>query len=408
MRLTERNPLIIGIVAVVVILVGTVAALTIKADTFKPGYSISANFRDTAGLRGGDRVTMAGVLIGHVGSIKQDGDSVRVSLKINRGVQVAQGSSAAIQVETLLGRKAVALTPPAAADWTLLMHKGDHIAGLGGSPTEVLQVQSDAQAALATLDANTLNKFLADLAQVTTGKRDQVNAIIDGLGKLTATVNSRKDQVKSLIDAATSVSSTVEDHNASLLSAIDNLDAVVANLDARRSQLTQLLSSTQTAAGQLATVIGDNRTTLTDVLTKLQAVLDVVNKHQVDLAQTVSYLAGAVQGFSSVGYSGAQNTPNSWANIFTVGVGPASNDPIFGCNGQLSAALSIIIGPDPVTNCNQYTGPVAGAASTFTFGAAGLPVGKAGAATPPGAQTTHDALQSLLVPLLSGDLAVVK
>ncbi|MHB8466003.1 MAG: MCE family protein [Acidimicrobiales bacterium] len=410
MRLTERNPLIIGAIAVFVILIGTIAALTVKADTFAPSYGISANFRDTAGLMGGDRVTMAGVLVGHVGTITQDGDSVRVTLKINHGVQVASRSTAAIQVETLLGRKAVALTPPVDANWIDLMHKGDHIAGLGGSPTEVLQVQSDAQAALATLDANTLNKFLADLAQVTSGKRDQIHAIIDGLGKLTATVNSRKDEVSKLIDAATAVSSTVEDHNATLLSAIDNFDSVVANLDARRSQLTDLLSRTQTAAGQLATLIGDNRANLGDVLAKLQAVLDVVNKHQIDLAQTVSYLAGAVEGFSSVGYSGPQATPNTWANIFTVGVGPTSNDPTFGCGGTLSSALSILVGPDPVTSCAAYTGPVpTGVAGGPALGSGpGLPVGRVGSAAPPTAQTTRDSLHALLLPLLSGDLGVAR
>ena len=410
MNFTERNPLIIGIVAIVVILAGTVAALTVKADTFAPSYGISANFRDTAGLMPGDRVTMAGVLVGHVGKVSQDGDSVRVNLKINHGVQVAQRSTATIKVETVLGRKAVALTPPSDANWVDLMRGGDHIPGVGGSPTEVLQVQSDAQTALATLDANTLNKFLADLAQVTTGKRDQVNAIIDGLSKLTATINSRKDAVSSLIDAANAVSSTVEDHNASLLSAIDNLDSVVANLDARRAEITQLLSSTQLAAGQLASLIGDNRTKLTDVLNQLQTALAVVNQHQVDLAQTVSYLAGAVQGFSSIGYSGAQNMPNTWANIFTVGVGPASNDPLFGCNGQLGAILSIVVGPDPVKSCTAYTGPVPGGSASgvaaFSFGTSALAAGKTGTVTPPSARSTGDSLQALLAPLLSGDLGV--
>jgi phospholipid/cholesterol/gamma-HCH transport system substrate-binding protein len=388
-RLTERNPLVIGLVAIVVIVVGTFAALTIKADTFVKGYSISANFRDTAGLRSGDRVTMAGVLIGHVGGIAQQGDSVHVNLKINHGIQLARGSTAAIEVETLLGRKAVALTPPPDATWTDLMRAGDHVPGLGGSPTEVLDVQSDAQNALATLDANILNKFLADLATVTTGKRDQVNSIIDGLNRLTSTVNARKGEVGSLIDAATAVSATVEAHNANLLSAIDNLDSVVANLDARRAQLTQLLSTTQAAAGQLATLVSDNRTTLSTVLAQLQTALAVVDKHQIDLAQTVSYLAGAVQGFSSVGYSGPQDTPNTWANIFTVAVGPASNDPLFGCNGELSAILSVVVGPDPVTSCTAYTGPVAGGAAA---------AGAAPAATP----STRDSLESLLIPLLSG------
>jgi len=405
MGLTERNPIIIGVVAIAVILAGTVAALTIKSTTFAPSYPISANFRDTGGLRTGDRVTMAGVLVGHVGRVVQDGDGVLVKININHGVQVSRKTTAAIRVETLLGRRAVALTPAADADWRDLFRKGDHIPGVGGSPTEVLDVQSDAQAALATLDANALSQFLADLAQVTTGKRDQVNTIIDGLNRLTSTVDSRRDQIGQLITAANAVSSTVESRNANLLSAIDSLNVVVTNLNTRRDQLTALLVSTQDAAAKLTTLVGDNRAKLDAVLTELRTDLDVINKHQVDLAQTVSYLAGAVEGFSSVGYSGPHNTPNRWANIFTVGVGPASSDPIFGCQGEVDAALSIAVGPDPVTSCAAYTGPVpggpaSGAPSQSTTPAA--PPKLPGSVVPPTAQTTTASLNALLVPLLSG------
>jgi phospholipid/cholesterol/gamma-HCH transport system substrate-binding protein len=408
-NLTERNPLVIGLVAIVVILVGTFAALTVKGDTFSPTYSLSANFRDAAGLQGGDLVTIAGVAVGHVGSIKQDGDSVRVVLKMNHGVQVARGSTAAIKVATLLGRKDVTLTAPRNANWSVLYKKGDHIPGLGGSPTEVLDVQSDAQAALATLDAKTLNSFLSDLSQVTAGKAGQVNTIIDGLNKLTATVDSRTTQVSALIDAANAVSGTVESRNQNLLSAIDSLNQVVSNLDARRAQLTALLDSTEQAASQISGLIGANRTKLDAILSQLETSLNVINQHQVDLAQTVSYLAGAVEGFSSVGYSGPQNTPNSWANIYTVGVGPASPDPVFGCNGELDAILTQAIGPDPVTNCAQYTGPLPSgtAAATGASGTAAGPVppsvraGSPGTSAPPSAKTTQDSLNALLVPLLS-------
>lgn len=412
MNLTERNPLIIGIVVIALILGGTFAALTIKADTFAPSYSLTADFRDTAGLQAGDLVTIAGVQVGHVGSIKQRGDGVRVTLKINHGVQVARGSAVAIKVATLLGRKEVTVTAPATANWTDLYKKGDHIPGVGSSPTEVLEVQSDAQSVLATLDANTVNAFLADLTQVTAGKASQVTQIIDGLNQLTSTINGRRTEVSSLIDAANAVSGTVETHNANLLSAIDSLDQVVANLDARRAELTQLLTTTEEAASKISGLIGTNRAKLDAILTELQTSLNVINAHQVDLAQTISYLAGAVQGFSSVGYSGPQDTPNTWANIYTVGVGPVSGDPIFGCNGELDLLLNRIIGPDPVTNCAQYTGPTPGGASAGVpaTGAPPLPQvppsvqksGVPGSVTPPSTTTTINSLGSLLIPLLSG------
>jgi hypothetical protein len=161
---------------------------------------------------------------------------------------------------------------------------------------------------------------------------------------------------------------------------------------------------TQDAASKIASVIGNNRSKLDSILNQLQTVLNVVNQHQVDLAQTVSYLAGALQGFSSVGYSGPQNTPNTWANIFTIGVGPVSNDPLFGCNAQLSAILTIIVGPDPVTNCSAYTGPVPGGSASGAVVAApsgaALPLGRTGSIVAPSASATADSLNALLAAVL--------
>jgi hypothetical protein len=187
---------------------------------------------------------------------------------------------------------------------------------------------------------------------------------------------------------------------------------VVANLDARRAELTQLLTSTEAAASKISGLIGPNTAKLDAILTGLQTSLNVINAHQVDLAQTVSYLAGAVEGFSSVGYSGAQDTPNTWANIFTVGVGPLSGDPVFGCNGELDLLLTQIVGPDPVTSCSQYTGPVPGGSAAGVPAApqASVPAvppsvaksGTPGSVTPPSTTTTINSLNSLLIPLLSG------
>ncbi|HEY2427939.1 MAG TPA: hypothetical protein VGI06_03335, partial [Acidimicrobiales bacterium] len=94
---------------------------------------------------------------------------------------------------------------------------------------------------------------------------------------------------------------------------------------------------------------------------------------------------------------------------FTVGVGPASPNPIFGCNGELDAILTQAIGADPVTNCVQYTGPTPGATGSGAAAQAPAPAAvppsvqhnAPGASAAPSASSTRDSLNSLLVPLLS-------
>ncbi|HWW53586.1 MAG TPA: MlaD family protein, partial [Acidimicrobiales bacterium] len=119
---TERNPYVIGIVAILVIGVITTGSLVLNASFFARlahNFSINAVFPDTAGLRKADRVTIAGVQVGTVGTIKQEGNAVNVSLKINHGVQIPDDSKAAIRVATILGRKEVGITT--GNDWDHLL-----------------------------------------------------------------------------------------------------------------------------------------------------------------------------------------------------------------------------------------------------------------------------------------------
>jgi len=408
---TERNPFVIGIVAIVVIALGTAGSLLFNSSELarlRHNYTVNAVFPDTAGLRGGDRVTIAGVQVGTVGSIRQDGSSVKVSLKINHGIQIPQDSKAAIRVETILGRKAVAVQT--GSDWDHLLIKGAIIPiARTSSPTEVLDVQTDAQGALGQLDANSLNTFFADLAQVTAGKRDEVNAIIDGLNRITGVVNGRRGEVSSLIDAAKTVTATLDSRDQQLIAIIDQLDVVLQGLAQRRSQINQLLIQAQSAASQISGLVGSNRAKIDAILAELHTDLGIIDQHQVDLAQTVAYLGSAIRGFQSIGYSGPNNTPNTWANVFTVGLGPASADPTFGCGGAVDQALNAALGPDPLP-CSQAVGPVQASSTSgvpvTAAGAAGaVPVRQArsGALLPVGsASSTTDGVDSLLIPLLVG------
>ena len=63
---TERNPTIIGIIVVALIASGTGAALLLNGGFFKDRYTVHGIFTDTAGLKKGDKVRVAGVLAGEV------------------------------------------------------------------------------------------------------------------------------------------------------------------------------------------------------------------------------------------------------------------------------------------------------------------------------------------------------
>ena len=361
---TERNPVVIGAVALVVVLVFVFGAIFLNRNVLGGGTGVTARFSSAAGLRSGDQVLLAGVPVGTVLSLNEHGDHVFAHLRIKGSVQLPVDSSATIEVETLLGQLAVKLV--AGNDWGHLVHSGFTITRTS-VPVEFQQLQNATGPLLAQSNGPALNQLLGDLAAVTKDKQSQVAQIIAGLDKLTTTVDQRQAQVSQLIDASAQVAGALQSREQQLVTVIDNFNTVLAGLSQRQTQISELIKNTQAVADQTASLVGANRSKLDNLLSVLQDDLNVVAAHQIDLAQGVSYLASAIQGFASIGYSGPANTPNSWANVYTNLLN--GGDAVYGSCGYLDHALDAALGPDP-TPCASRTGPQtvqpAGAAGTGT------------------------------------------
>ena len=348
---TERNPVVIGGVGIAVILAAVVAVFTLNRNTIGGGMGLTARFTSAAGLRTGDQVVLAGVPVGSVTSLAQRGQYVYAGLQVDGSVQLPEDTTATIQVQTLLG--ALAVKFQAGRDWSHLLHPGATITRTS-VPFEFQQLQNVTGPLLARSDAAALNQLLGDLGTITNGKADQVARIISGLDKLTGTVDARQAQVGQLIDSTSQVAGALASRDQQLTQVIDNFGTVMAGLAQRRAALSALITNVEAMAQQTAGLVGANRARLDDLLTTLNGDLDVVARHQVDLAQGLSYLASAVQGFSSIGYSGPNNFPNHWANIFTNLLG--GGDAVYGSCGYLDQALDTVLGPDP-RSCAARVGP---------------------------------------------------
>ena len=336
-----------------------------------------------------------------------------VQMNINRGVVLPERTAASIDVQTLLGLIAVRLEPE--SGWAKPLRSGAMITSTT-VPEQFYQLQNTAGNLLAKSDAVALNKVITDLAAVSKGKEAQVAAIISGLSKFTGVLDARRSELSSLIDAATSLSSTLAESDHQLVQLVGNLYVVVSGLAQHSGSLAALVQNIDAVATQTAGVIGANRPQLDSLLTNLSSVLSVVSRHQVDLAEGVAYLGSAVKGFSSIGYSGQANTPNTWANVFVNTLGTAGAYGVIGPCGALDQALNLALGPDPLP-CSEQTGPPvragssaggAGGAGAGSVGSVGGGTGGSGAGGAGGAGSVGggtgegEPLPSLFDPLLAG------
>src|SRR6266540_4427224 len=110
-RLKDRNQATVGFVALVLIVLAVLAAF--NADDLPiigGGTTYTAEFSESAGLKPGNEVRLAGVKVGDVRKVKLARNKVLVDFKVH-DVSVGDQSVISIQIKTLLGDKYLAIEP---------------------------------------------------------------------------------------------------------------------------------------------------------------------------------------------------------------------------------------------------------------------------------------------------------
>jgi phospholipid/cholesterol/gamma-HCH transport system substrate-binding protein len=109
---SERNPVTVGAVGVVVVAGLVVASLTYsKLPLFNNSRDYSAYFAEAGGLLTGTAVQVSGLKAGKVTSIALDGPRVLVKFEVDRHIRLGDRTEVAIKTKSLLGAKILEVTP---------------------------------------------------------------------------------------------------------------------------------------------------------------------------------------------------------------------------------------------------------------------------------------------------------
>lgn len=358
----ERNPVILGAVAALLIVGGTLAALAVQGGLFRGGYLVTAEFADAAGLSAGDQVLVAGIRAGQVEDLRLAGDRVEALLRVDDH-ELPKTTRARIILRTLVGRRSVELVAPGGSssgsgsrlpsdDWSELLADGDRIPVERTSlPVDVPEFGEVAEDIFSETDTAALNEFLVSLTDVTRGQRAQIETLIQGGSRLTGVVNEQEQEVRELLRNLRTVSEALAARDQQLVTVIDDFGATVAELADRREDLRRLLRGTDEASGVAADLIAREREALDRILDEVHIAADVISRHQLDLAEALAYGGDSIEGFASIAYAGPLQVP--WGNVFTTSLGPAGVDVVAGCGGLIDQQLDGLFGEDPRSCAEQ-------------------------------------------------------
>jgi phospholipid/cholesterol/gamma-HCH transport system substrate-binding protein len=283
--LSERNPIIVAIVGLVLLAAVTLLVFdSANLPIIGGGTGYTAYFAEDAGLQAGNEVRIAGVIVGQVTGISLAGNKVAVTFKV-KNAWVGNQTTAAIEIKTLLGDKYLSIDPQGAQP----QNPGQPIPlSRTTSPYDVTQAFQGFGEEVSQLNTAQFAKSLETLSAAFAHTPPYARSALTGLASVSRTVASRDVQVTRLLASAKNVTGTLAAESATFAKLLGDGNLFLAELQQRQAAIHSLLTGTQALATQLSGLVNDNQSQLTPALQALDQVTSLLEQNQANLTRALA------------------------------------------------------------------------------------------------------------------------
>lgn len=293
----ERNPVIIGAASITVLVLLLLAAFRAQdLPLIGGGDTYYASFTEAGGLKANDEVRIAGVRVGKVQDVELQDGKVLVTFRVKTDSDFGRETGAAIKVKTLLGAMFLSLEPAGEGQ----LEDGSEIpVERTSSPFDVVEAFSGLAETSADIDTDQLAASLTTLADLTRNSPEEFRAALDGVSALSRTIASRDEQINSLLGNLDRVSTVLDARDEDIIDLMEDSDVLFRALVARRESVHDLLVSTSTLSRELTALVQDTRQDLKPALLKLEEVVDVLNKNEDNIDNSLRLMAPFYRVFAN-------------------------------------------------------------------------------------------------------------
>lgn len=325
--LSERNPIMIAIVGLV-ILVG-ITLLTFDSANLPiigGGTGYTAYFAEDAGLQAGNEVRVAGVIVGHVTGVSLAGNKVAVNFKV-KNTWIGNQTTAAIKIKTLLGDKFLSVDPQG----TGAQDSGQPIPlARTTTPYDVTQAFQGFGQEVSQVNTAQLAKSLETFSAAFATTPPYVRSALHGLASLSQAIASRDAQVTSLLAGAKNVTGTLASESTTFAKLLGDGNLLLSELQQRQAAIHSLLTGTQALATQLSGLVNDDQARLGPALQALDQVTSILEQNQANLTKALA-LAGPYYRLLGNALGNGR-----WFDVYLCGIVPKSylspgTGPATGC-----------------------------------------------------------------------------
>ncbi|MFC5745118.1 MlaD family protein [Actinomadura rugatobispora] len=301
--LRDVNHRIVAVVTLTVLGAACVFAFaTGQLRLFERGYTMSGVFADTAGLKNGNDVRLAGVKVGRVTSVEPDFSSgtIVVTWHVNEGIDLGRDTRAEIQTTTLLGGRYLRLSGPVTGTFMADLPEERRRVPLQRTsvPFTVPEALDSAQSIVGKLDQRSIDTLLTQINRIESPGAAKLRRILVNLRQLSQTLNDSFPEIEKLIDNGRTITGTLAAKDEELRQIINASQVLLQSLVQRRDQLAATIGQGSRTVRTLSNVIDGNQRELDTLLdnlhlltTRLAPNMDALNTDFSLLGPTFSQVA---------------------------------------------------------------------------------------------------------------------
>lgn len=259
-------------VAVVAVVIGTMVAV----HTLGMGYRhYTAEFLQAASLRVGNPITVAGIPVGTVSSMKLAGDHVEAGLKIRDDLVLGGQSKAVIKVATILGSRYLAVEPGGPGS----LPGGTFDLAHTSVPYDLQAALKDATTTFEQVDSDRFAQSLALLGKQLEKMPAVVPEAMANIDTLSSIIARRRDQLGQLLKSTEQVTNTLRRQQANVGGLINQGQDLLGQFVARRTVFHAMMQSLTSLVDIMSKILVNDRPELDSLIKDTRDMTDLIARH---------------------------------------------------------------------------------------------------------------------------------
>ncbi len=271
------------------------------AETGEGAYNVVVEFRDVLDLVPQSQVKVDDVTVGMVDEIELRGYNARVTLVLQKDVELPANSEAEIRQTSLLGEKFVSLAPPNSSPSSRMLEQGDVIPlKRSGRNIEVEEVLGALSLLLNGGGVGQLKTITQELNKAFKGSGGAAKSVLRQLRVFMAQLDDSRFEILRAMENLNKLSVSINKNTDTLDLALEELPSAIKSIDSQRDDLVKMLRALAKLSSVGTRVIKASKQGTIRSLNSLAPILRNLNKagdafpRSLQVALTFPFVDGVV------------------------------------------------------------------------------------------------------------------